>query len=83
MDFDDEDESLDALSEVLAIGLEDTPPDMVKSMIEKLGPRQAITALVDRIRASPLGAMPEPLLRELAKNIVESVMATNGRPMHE
>jgi hypothetical protein len=83
MDFDDEDESLDALSEVLAIGLEDTPPDMVKRMIEKFGQRQAVTDLVDRIRASPLGAMPEPLLRELAKNIVESVMATNGRPMHE
>jgi hypothetical protein len=83
MDFDDEDESLDALSEVLAIGLEDTPPDMVKRMIEKFGQRQAVTALVDRIRASPLGAMPEPLLGELAENIVESVMATNGRPMHE
>jgi cellulose synthase operon protein C len=82
-DFDDDDESLDALSELLAMGLEDTPPDMVKRMIEKLGQRQAVMALVDRIRASPLGAMPEPLLRELAKNIVESVIATNGRPMHE
>src|SRR6266481_6073058 len=83
MDFDDDDESLDALSELLAMGLEGTPPDMVKRMIEKLGQRQAVMALVDRIRASPLGAMPEPLLRELAKNIVESVIATNGRPMHE
>jgi tetratricopeptide (TPR) repeat protein len=83
MDFDDDDESLDALSELLAMGLEGTQPDMVKRMIEKLGQRQAVMALVDRIRASPLGAMPEPLLRELAKNIVESVIATNGRPMHE
>jgi tetratricopeptide (TPR) repeat protein len=83
MDFDDDDESLDALSEVLAIGLEDTPPDMVKRMIEKLGQRQAVTALVDRIRTSPLGAMPEPLLHELAKNTVDSVIATNGRTMHE
>jgi hypothetical protein len=83
MDFDDDDESLDALSDVLAMGLEDTPPDMLKRMIEKLGQRQAVTALVDRLRASPLGAMPEPLLHELAKNIVDSVIATNGRPMHE
>jgi tetratricopeptide (TPR) repeat protein len=83
MDFDDEDESLDALSELLAMGLEDTPPDMVKRMIEQFGQRQAVTALVDRIRASPLGAIPEPLLRELAKNIVDRVIATNGRPMHE
>jgi hypothetical protein len=80
MDFDDDDESLDALSDVLAMGLEDTPPDMVKRMIEKLGQRQAVTALVDRLRASPLGAMPEPLLHELAKNIVDRVI---GRPMHE
>jgi hypothetical protein len=52
-------------------------------MIEQFGQRQAVTALVYRIRASPLGAIPEPLLRELAKNIVDSVIATNGRPMHE
>ena len=81
MDFDDDNESL--LLELLAVGLEDTPPDMVKRMIEKLGRRQAVTALVDRIRATPLGDMPEPLLRELAKNIVESVIATNGQARHE
>jgi len=83
MNFYDDEESVDALSELLAAGLEDIPPDMVKSMIEKLGQRQAVTALVDRLRASPLGAMPEPLLRQIAKNLVESVIATNGRPMHE
>jgi cellulose synthase operon protein C len=84
MNFDDDDEeSIDALSELLAAGLEDTSPDMVKSMIEKLGQRQAVTALVDRLRASPLGAMPEPMLRRFAKNLVESVIATNGRPLHE
>jgi len=83
MDFDDDDESLDMLSEMLAMGLEDTPPDMVKRMIEKLGQRKAVTALVDRIRASPLGAMPEPLLRALAESIVDSVNATNGRRKHE
>jgi tetratricopeptide (TPR) repeat protein len=80
MDFDDEEE---ALSVLLNASLEDTPPDLVKGMIEKLGQRQAVTALVDRLRASPLGGMPEPLLRELAKSLVENVIATNGRPMHE
>jgi tetratricopeptide (TPR) repeat protein len=83
LDFDDDDESLDALSDLLAMGLEDTPPDMVKRMIEKLGRRQAVATLLDRIRASPLGAMPEPLLHVLVKNIVDSVIATNNRPMHE
>jgi hypothetical protein len=83
MDFDENDEEVHALAELLAASLEDTPPDIVKSMIEKLGQRQAVTALVDRIRASPLGAMPEPLLRQLAKNLVDSLIATNGRPIHE
>jgi tetratricopeptide (TPR) repeat protein len=83
IDFDDDAESIDALPELLAASLEDTPPDMVKSMIRKLGQRQAVTVLVARLRASPLGSMPETLLRQLAKSLVESVIATNGRTMHE
>ncbi len=83
MDFDDDEDEVDILAELLASSLEDTPPDMVKGMIEKLGRHQAVTALLDRIRASPLGAVPVPMLRELAKSIVESVIATNGRPTHE
>jgi cellulose synthase operon protein C len=80
-DFDDEDETIqEELSTLLAAGLEDTPPEMVKKLVEKLGQRQAVTALIDRLRASPLGVMPEPLLRRLAKNLVESVIATIGRP---
>jgi hypothetical protein len=82
-DFNDEAEADDALSELLAIGLEDTPPDMVKRMIAKLGQRRAVMALVERIRTSPLGAMlPEKMLRELAKGIVNSVIATSGRLLH-
>jgi hypothetical protein len=55
----------------------------VKSMIKKLGQRQAVTVLVNRLRASPLGSMPETLLRQLAKSLVENVIATSGRPLHE
>jgi cellulose synthase operon protein C len=83
IDFDDDAESICALSELLATGLEDTPPEMVKGMVEKLGQRRAATALADRLRASPLGSMPETLLRRLAKGLVESVIATNGGPKHE
>jgi tetratricopeptide (TPR) repeat protein len=83
MDFDDDDESVDALAELLSASLEDTPPEMVISMVKKLGERRAVAALVDRLRASHLRTMPEPMLRQLARNLVESVIATNGRPMHE
>jgi tetratricopeptide (TPR) repeat protein len=83
IDFDDDALSVDVLPELLAASLEDTPPGMVKSMIEKRGQRQTVTFLVDRLRTSPLGSLPEALLRKFAKSLVESVIATNGGPMHE
>ena len=64
----------DALSQMLAATLEDMPPIVVKRMVEKFGKRQAVAVLVDRLRASPLGSLPEPLLRELATGLVDSVM---------
>jgi tetratricopeptide (TPR) repeat protein len=82
-DFDHDDEETDVLSALLSIGLEDTPLDMVKRMIAKLGQRDAVTALVDRLRTSPLGAMPEKMLRDLAKGIVDSVIVASGRPAHD
>jgi cellulose synthase operon protein C len=83
-DFDDENDADDELSELMEMSLQNTPPDMVKRMIATLGQRQAVTALADRIRASPLGIMlPGKLLRELAKMIVDSIIATGGRAVHE
>jgi hypothetical protein len=81
--MDDDDDEVDAMAELLAASLDDTPPEMVMSMVKKLGERQAVTALVDRLRASPLGAMPEPMLRHLAKHLVEDVIAGKGRPKHD
>jgi tetratricopeptide (TPR) repeat protein len=83
MDFDDDDEPVDAMAALLSASLEDTPPDVVMSMVKKLGQRQAVTALVDRLRKTPLGTLPEPMLRKIAETLVESVIATNGRPMHD
>jgi cellulose synthase operon protein C len=83
IDFDDDDDSIDVLPELLAASLEDTPPDMVKSMIERRGQRHTVTFLVDKLRASPLGSLPEALLRKFAKALVESVIATSGGPTHE
>jgi tetratricopeptide (TPR) repeat protein len=79
---DADDEEADAFSDVLAACLEDTPPEMVINMVKKLGRGQAITALVDRLRASPLGIMPGSMLREIATKLVDGVIATNGRPTH-
>jgi hypothetical protein len=83
IDFDDDDELINVLPELLAASLEDTPPEMVKSMIERRGQRHTVTFLVDQLRASPLGSLPEALLRKFAKNLVESVIATNRGRTHE
>jgi tetratricopeptide (TPR) repeat protein len=77
-----DDGPIDPLMKLFAASLEDTPPEMVQSMIKKLGQRQAVTALIDRIRATPLGFLPEPTLRQIAEHLVETVIATNGRAAH-
>ena len=71
------------MSQLLAAVLEDTPPDLVQRLVKKHGRSQAVTALVDRIRATPLGGMPEPVLRRLANAMVEIVTGTNSGPMHD
>jgi hypothetical protein len=81
--FDDDDEPADLVSQLLAAVLEDTPPDLVQRLVKKHGRSQAVTALVDRIRATPLGGMPEPVLRRLANAMVEIVTGTNSGPMHD
>jgi cellulose synthase operon protein C len=82
-DFDDEDEATSLLAALLGVGLEDMSPAMVERMIAKLGKAGAVAALVDRLRASPLGAMPEKMLRNFAKGLVESVITASGTPVHE
>jgi cellulose synthase operon protein C len=80
-DLDNEDEMTEALlAALLNISLEDTPPDMVKRMIAKLGQREAVAALVDRLRTSPIGVIPETMLRDIAKRIVDSMVPASGRP---
>jgi cellulose synthase operon protein C len=83
-DLDDFDDGpLDSMTKLLAASLEDTPPEMVLSVVKKLGKRLAVTALFERLRASPLKIMPEPMLRRLVERLVEDVIAANGRPWHE
>jgi hypothetical protein len=81
--FDDDDEPVDLVSQLLAAVLEDTPPDLVQRLVKKHGRSQAVTALVDRIRATPLGGMPEPMIRRLANAMVDTVTGTNEGPIHE
>jgi hypothetical protein len=83
-DFDDVDETselaADMLAALLGVGLE---PAMVERMVAKLGKRGAVTAVVDKLRPSPLGALPEKMLRDIAKGLVESVVIASGRPAHD
>jgi len=77
-DIGDDDDAAEVLS-LAAACLEDTPPSAVKRMVEKFGKRQAITHVVERLRASPLGSLRERSLRTLAEIMVDSVINDKGR----
>jgi cellulose synthase operon protein C len=72
----DRSEDEEDVLELLSAELELIPPNVVRSMAAKLGRNRATTALVGRIRALPLGSMlPEPMLREIAKAMIEGSTA--------
>jgi hypothetical protein len=52
---------------------------MVERMIRELGPSGAATALFERLCASPMGAMPEPMIGEIAKRIVDDMSTTKSK----
>lgn len=72
----------DPLMNLLALSLEDTPPDVVADLVARLGKDKAVTAVSGRIRKSALGQMlPNAALRALAKELVESVIGSD-RGLH-
>lgn len=71
----DGDTELDeAAGDLLKAVLTDTPGEVVRDLIEKLGQRGAVTALLERLLASPLGGLGEPLLRMLASQMIEAAV---------
>jgi cellulose synthase operon protein C len=71
LDFDVDDD----LEQLLALSLQDTPPEMVRDLVASLGEGRAIKSLVNRLRKSLLGPIvPDDLIHDLAKVMVESAM---------
>jgi cellulose synthase operon protein C len=62
------------LSQLLEMSLEETPPEMVKRLVVKLGREQAISTVFERLRRTPLGQLfPVENIRKVAEEMVKMV----------
>lgn len=71
-DVDDVEVSVEAL---LTAVLGEAPGAVIKTLVEKLGKREAITVLVDRLRSTSFGSAPTPVLRQFAEQLIDLVMS--------
>jgi hypothetical protein len=68
------------ISQLLAVSLEETPPEMVERLIARRGRKQAIAAVLERLRRTPLGELfPVENLRRVAEEMVNSVCGKISR----
>jgi cellulose synthase operon protein C len=75
---DEIEESL--ISPLLAASLDETPPEMVERLVARLGPKQAISAVLERLRLTPLGELfPVENLRGVAEEMVNSLCGKSSR----
>jgi hypothetical protein len=66
---DEIEESL--ISHLLAASLDEMPPEMVTRLVARLGPKQAISAVIERLRRTPFGDLfPVENLRRVAEAMV-------------
>jgi tetratricopeptide (TPR) repeat protein len=62
------------ISELLAMTLEDTPPEMVERLVAKHGRERAIAAVVERLRRTPVGELfPVENICRVAEEMVNTV----------
>lgn len=69
---DDED---DAMSVAIKMALATVTPDMVLDLLDTRGPRQTAAAVFETMRKGTGGLIPQPFLRDLAKSLVNDVIA--------
>ena len=62
------------ISQLLAVSLEETPPEMVERLVAKLGRERAISAVLERLRRTPVGELfPVENIRRVAEEMVNSM----------
>jgi tetratricopeptide (TPR) repeat protein len=76
--FDDTEERL--ISQLLEVSLEETPPKMVERLVAKLGRERAISAVLERLRRTPLGQLfPVENVRRVAEEMVDMAGGQTSR----
>jgi tetratricopeptide (TPR) repeat protein len=62
------------ISQLLAMSLEETPPEMVERLVAKLGRERAISTVLERLRRTPVGGIfPVENIRRVAEEMVNTV----------
>ena len=74
---DDIEDSL--ISQLLVESLEDIPPEMVERLVARVGRKQAIAAVLEKLRRTPIGIFPDEGLRRVAEEMVNSMCGKTSR----
>jgi hypothetical protein len=68
------------ISQLLAMSLEETPPEMVERLVAKLGRERAISAVLERLRRTPVGELfPVENIRRVAEEMVNSICGQTSK----
>ena len=68
------------ISQLLAVSLEETPPEMVERLVAKLGRERAISAVLERLRRTPVGELfPVANIRRVAEEMVNSICGKTSK----
>ena len=68
------------ISQLLAVSLEETPPEMVERLVAKLGRERAILAVLERLRRTPVGELfPVENIRRVAEEMVNSICGKTSK----
>jgi tetratricopeptide (TPR) repeat protein len=68
------------ISQLLAVSLEETPPEMVERLVAKLGRERAISAVLERLRRTPIGELfPVESIRRVAEEMVNSMCGKTSK----
>jgi len=68
------------ISQLLAVSLEETPPEMVERLVAKLGRERAISAVLERLRRTPVGELfPVENIRRVAEEMVNSICGKTSK----
>ena len=68
------------ISQLLAMSLDETPPEVVERLVAKLGRDRAISTVLERLRRTPVGEIfPVENIRRVAEEMVNTVCGKTSK----